>query len=147
MPPAFAGEGARATQASLLVAGEADPLLHLVEVLGEGAASGGGEAVFGAGDAGFEIFQAGNVIGFFELAGVDAEIAVGGLEDALEVLEAEAGVGGEGADDSETNALVNEAVEFGEFESWGRDAISRRNRGFRGFAAVGECSSHRASGQ
>ena len=122
-------------------------MLHLVEVLGEGAASGGSEAVFGTGDAGFEIFQAGNVIGLFEFAGMDAEIAVGGLEDAFQVFEAEAGVGGEGADDSETNALVNQAVEFGEFESGRGNALWQRNRGFRGLAAVRECSSHRASGQ
>jgi len=119
-------------------------LLHLVEVLGKRAASGRGEAVFGAGDAGFEIFQAGNVVGFLELAGVDAEVAVGGFENSFEVFEAEARVGGEGADDSEANALVNEAVEFGEFESGRGDAISRRGRGL---AAAGECSSHRASGQ
>ena len=42
----------------------------------------------GAGDAAFEIFCAGDVVGFFELAGVDAEVAVGGFEDAFEIVEA-----------------------------------------------------------
>jgi hypothetical protein len=87
----------------------------LIEIFGEGAASGGGEAVFGAGDAAFEKLYAGNVLGFFEFAGVDAEVAVGGFEDALEVVEAEGIVGGEGADDAEADALVDQAVEFGEF--------------------------------
>ena len=122
-------------------------MLHLVEVLGEGAAAGGGEAVFGARDAGFEKFYAGNVVGLFELAGVDAEVAVGGLEDALEVFEAEAFVGGEGADDPEANAFVDQAIELRKLESGGRDVISRGDRGFRGLAALGECSSHRTSGR
>ena len=131
-----AGEGARATQ--LLVSGEADPVLHLIEVVGEGAAAGGGETVLGAGNAGFEKFQAGNVFGFFEFAGVDAEVAVGGFEDAFEVVEAEAGVGGESADNSEPDALVDQAVEFGELESRGGDARARGNRGFGGLAALGQ---------
>jgi len=103
-------------------AGYADPFFHLIEVFGESAAAGGGEAIFGAGDAAFEKLYAGNVLGFLELAGVDAEIAVGGLQDTLEIVEAEGVVGGEGADDAETDALVNQAIEFGEFGS-GRDAF------------------------
>ena len=99
----------------MIFAGDADPFFHLVEVFGEGAAAGGGEAVLGAGDAAFKKFHAGNVLRFFELAGVDAEVAVGGLEDALEVVEAEGVVGGEGADDAEANAFVDQAIEFGEF--------------------------------
>src|SRR5215467_3470 len=98
-------------------AGYADPFLHLIEVLGEGAAAGGGEAVFGARDASFEKFYAGNVLGLFELAGVDAQVAVGGFQDTLEVVEAQGFVGGESADDAEADALVDEAIEFGEFGS------------------------------
>jgi hypothetical protein len=66
----------------------------LIEIVSQGAAAGGGHAVLGAGDAAFEIFQAGDVFGFLEFAGVDAEVAVGGFENAFEVVEAEAGVGG-----------------------------------------------------
>ena len=62
---------------------------------------------------------------FFELAGVDAEVAVGGFEDALEVVEAEGIVGGEGADDAETDAFVDQAIEFGEFGGDGRDFLMR----------------------
>jgi len=58
---------------------------------------------------------------------MDAEVAVGGFEDALEVVEAEGIVGGEGADDAEADALVDQAVEFGEFGS----------DGLRLFAGVG----------
>src|ERR1700722_16725548 len=132
---------------SLLVAGEADPVFHLIEVVGEGAAAGGGEAVFGAGETGFEIFQAGNVFGFFEFAGVDAEVSVGGFEDTFEVGEAEAGVGGESADDPQAGAFVNEAVELGELGSGRWGTFASRGRGFRWLATLGLGSSHRASGR
>ena len=71
------------------------------------AAAGGSQTIFGARDAGFEIFQAGDVFGFFELAGVDAEVAVGGFQNTFEVIEAEAGIGGESAYDAKADALVN----------------------------------------
>src|ERR1700689_4300604 len=70
------GVGTRNCEAEigwLLVAGDADPFFHLVEVFGQGAAAGCGQAVFGAGDAAFEKLYAGNVLRLFELAGVDAE--------------------------------------------------------------------------
>jgi hypothetical protein len=131
----------------LVVAGKADPVFHLIEVVGEGAAAGGGEAVLGAGEAGFEIFEAGNVFGLFELASVDAKVSVGGFEDAFEVGETEARVGGESADDPQANAFVNEAVELGELESVRGGAFASRGRDFRRFAALGLGSSHRTSGQ
>jgi hypothetical protein len=54
-------------------------------------------------------------LGFFELAGVDAEVAVGGFEHTLEVVEAEGIVGRKGADDAEADAFVNQAIEFRKF--------------------------------
>ena len=48
-----------------------------------------------------------------------AQVAVGGLEHALEVVEAERIVGGERADDAEADALVNQAIEFGKLGSYG----------------------------
>jgi hypothetical protein len=65
---------------------------------------------------------------------VDAEIAVSGFEDAFEVVETEGIVGSEGADDAETDALVDKAIEFGEFGGAGRIF----GRGFAGlFAELG----------
>jgi len=98
-----------------VVAGDADPRFHLIEIFGEGAAARGSKAIFGPRDASFKKLIAGNVLCLLQLAGVNAEIAVGGLEHALEVVEAERLVGGEGADDAEPDALVNQAVEFGKF--------------------------------
>ena len=62
---------------------------------------------------------------------MDAEVAVGGFENALEVIEAEAGVGGECADDAEANALVNQTVEFGELKGARRDMLASRGCGLR----------------
>ena len=87
---------------------------------------------------------------FFELAGVDAEIAVSGFEDALEVVEAEGIVGGESADDSEADAFVDEAIEFGEFGGARGNLLALMNlfvnaRLRLGGLAGWEGSSHRAS--
>src|SRR5580658_9592014 len=95
-------------------AGGADPFFHLIEILGQGAASGGGEAVLGAGAAAFAELDAGNVLRFLEFAGMHAAIAVGSLQDALEIVEGEGFVSGKRADDAQANAFMNQAVEFGE---------------------------------
>ncbi len=105
--------------ALLFFASRADPFFHLIEVLGQGAAPGESKAVFGARDAAFEKLDARNVLRFLEFAGVNAEIAVSGLKNALEIVEGERLVGGESADDAEANAFVNQAVEFGEREHAG----------------------------
>jgi hypothetical protein len=60
---------------------------------------------------------------------MNAEIAVGSLEHALKVVEAERIVGREGAHNPKPNALVNQSVEFGEF---GR---ARHRRLLKGFAS------------
>ena len=102
---------------SLFFPSNADPLFHLIEIFGQGSSAGGGQAIFGARNASFKKLDAGNVLGLLELAGVHAEIAVGGLEHALKVVEAQRIVGCERTDDAEANALMNQAIEFGEFGS------------------------------
>jgi len=97
--------------------------------LGEGAAACGGKAVFGAGDAAFEKLDTRDVLRLFEFAGVNAQVAVGGFEHALEIVETERIVGGEGTDDAEANAFVNEAVEFGEFRSPSESFLARARFG------------------
>ena len=48
---------------------------------------------------------------------MNAEIAVGRLEHALQVVEAQRVVRGERADDAQPNALMNQAIEFRKFRS------------------------------
>ena len=87
----------------------------MIEIFFEGFASGGGEAVFGAGDASFKKLGAADVVGFLKFAGVDAEIPVSGFEQALEIVEAERIVDGESADNAEAETLVNQAIELRQF--------------------------------
>jgi len=65
-----------------------DQIFHLLDVLLEGSAASGRQPVFGTGDAPFEELVTSDVARFFQFAGVDAEIAVGGLEQPAEVVEA-----------------------------------------------------------
>src|SRR6185437_7261184 len=89
----------------LSVARGANQRFHVGEVAFERVAAAGGEPVFGAGHAAFEFFLDGDVAGVFQLAGVDAEIAVGGFEQLLELGESQHVVHGERAHDGETQTL------------------------------------------
>jgi hypothetical protein len=66
----------------------------------------------------------------FELAGMDAEVAVSGLKDTLEIIEAEGVVGREGADDTEANAFMNQTIELGELMSARVNFFMRPSRVF-----------------
>ena len=69
------------------------------------------EAIFTSGEPAFELLFAGDIARIFELARVDAEIAVCGTEDLLQILEGEALVYREGADDAKAKALMNDPVQ------------------------------------
>src|SRR5258708_39652202 len=105
------------------------------------------EAVFGARDTGFEVFQAGNVLRFFELARVHAEVTVRCLENAFQVIEAETCIGRERTHNAQPDALMNQPVEFGQVQSAGGHVLACGNHGFRGLAALRQSSSHRTSEQ
>jgi len=63
---------------------------------------------------------ANDVAGVLKLAGVHAEVAVGGVKQALEIGEAEGVVDSESADDAEAKPLVDDAVELGNGVAVGR---------------------------
>src|SRR5512146_409830 len=88
-----------------------DQGFHVVEVMLECLASRGAQPVFRAGEAPLEGLGAGYVPRLLELPGVDAEIAVGRLEQAFELVEGERLVHRERAHDREAHPLVDEAVE------------------------------------
>src|SRR5258706_14246990 len=79
----------------------ADDRFHVVEVLLERAAAGGRQGVLGLRDAALERLLRGDVTGLLELAGVDADVAVRGLEDGLHLVERNGGRHGQGADDGQ----------------------------------------------
>src|SRR5262245_49103265 len=104
----------RARQASerLARAGCPDQSLHVIEIAFERAAAGGAQAIVGAGRAAFERLLADDVAGLLELARVQAEIAVGGAQQILELAKRKRLVGGQGAHHAEPDALVDEAIEL-----------------------------------
>src|SRR5215218_7936891 len=91
--------------------GGADERLHVVEIPLERATAGGGELVLRSGDATLERLGAGDVLRVLELARVDAQVAVGGVHQSLEIVEGERLVDGERAHDPESHALVDQTVE------------------------------------
>ena len=78
----------------------------------QGAASGGGQAIFGARQTALERFRAADVLRVFELPRMDAEVAVGRSQQILQVVEREPLADGERADDAEAKPFVNEPVEL-----------------------------------
>src|SRR5204863_2075615 len=73
---------------------------------------GSRQTVFGPGRASLKRFGAIDIAGVFQLAGVDAEIAVGCLDRMLQLVESERFVCGQGADDSQAQTLVNQPIDF-----------------------------------
>ena len=84
---------------------------HLIQVTFQRVPPGGAEAIHRFGQPAFKVLLAHDVFGFLELARVDAQVAVRGGEQFLQVVEAERLIRRQGADDSQAHALVNQAVE------------------------------------
>src|SRR5580704_15461038 len=93
-----------------------DERFHVVEIALERFSTGGSESILGAGHPPLERFGAGNVRGLFQLAGVDAEVAVGGIEQFLQLIESERLVDGKRAQNAQTKPFVDESVELGRGE-------------------------------
>src|SRR6266566_9025600 len=67
----------------------ADQRLHVIKVALEGAPAGRRQAVLGLRQASIKRLRAVNVLSFFELARVHAEVAVSGLEQGFQLVEGE----------------------------------------------------------
>src|SRR5689334_13332564 len=76
-------------------AGCPDQSLHVIEITFERAPAGGAQAIVGARRASVEGLPAHDVAGFLELAGVQAEVAIGGAQEVLELAERKRFVGGQ----------------------------------------------------
>src|SRR6266550_2609331 len=90
----------------------ANQRFHVIEIALERPPSEGGESVLRLGDAARERLVAGDVARVLQLARVDAEIAVGRLEQRLQLVEREAVAYRERAHDREPDALVNQPIEI-----------------------------------
>src|SRR6266540_778043 len=93
-------------------AGGADQRFHVVEIALQRAPSMRGEAVLGLGHAPGERLHARHVLRFLELASVHAQVAVGRVEQALQLVERETLIHRQRADDREALALVDQPIEL-----------------------------------
>src|SRR3954468_7828700 len=89
----------------------ANERFHVVEVSFEGATTSGRDGVLRLRHASLEGFRARDVLRLLQLARMDAEIAVGGIEQLFEIVEAERVGCRQGAEDTEPHALVNQPIE------------------------------------
>src|SRR5579864_3891331 len=88
----------------------ADQRLHVIEVPLEGPPPRRGQAILGFGQAAGERFLAQDVVSFFQLAGVNAQITVGRFQQSFELVEGQRAIDGQRADNSQADALMNETV-------------------------------------
>ena len=87
----------------------------MVKITGECPASWRGQFVVGARNAAFKTLGTRDVSGFFEFAGVHAEIAIRRIQKILEFGEGERFIDGESAEDSHAQPFVNKSVYIGGF--------------------------------
>src|ERR1700687_5240975 len=85
---------------------------HVVQVALQGPAPGGRQSILRLRQAPVERLCANDVIGFFKLAGVNTEVAVGGFKQGLELIERERAIHCQRADNSQADAFMDQAVEI-----------------------------------
>src|ERR1700757_138559 len=77
----------------------ANQSLHVIEVALQSATARSRQPIFRLGQPAIERFCANDIVAFFELAGVHAEVAVGRLEHGFQLVESERTVHGQRAYD------------------------------------------------
>src|SRR5688500_4621719 len=97
---------------SLAIAGRANESFHVIEIALERAPPGTRQPILRSRHPSLERFRAADVLGVLQLAGVDAEVAIGCLHELLQVVEAELIVHGEGAHDAKAHAFVDKTIEI-----------------------------------
>lgn len=85
----------------------ANQCLHVIQVALQGFPAGCGEPIFRFGQPAVKRLGTQNVIGFLELPGMHAQVAIGGLQQGLELVEGQRTIHGESTDDAQADALVD----------------------------------------
>src|SRR3984885_1140400 len=96
----------------LTLARDADERFHVVQIFFQRAAAGRGQAIFRFRHAPVEGLGTAQIAGIFQFAGMHAQVAVGGAQQLLQFVEGERFVHGEGTDDGQARAFVDQAVEI-----------------------------------
>src|ERR1035441_1124560 len=119
---------------SLLFARGLDERFHVVQIPLQGAAPGGRHPVIGARHAAGEALGTVHVPGFFQLPCMDTEVAVGSIQQFLELAEGQRLVHGERAENAQAETFVDQAVELGGIADGLQDrtllAVAPRNAWF-----------------
>src|SRR6266850_6456215 len=89
------------------LAGGANQCFHMIEIALQCLAACGHQAVLRLRQAPVKGFGANNVIGFFQLARMNAQVAVGCLQQRFELVKCERAIDGQRADNSQADALVD----------------------------------------
>src|ERR1700722_3044792 len=110
-------------------AGGANQRLHVIQIAFQGFAPRGSQPVFGLGQTPVERFRAQDVVGFFELSGMDAEISVGGFQQRFKFVKGQRAIYGERADDAQADSLMNQPIQ-GDRDRLRRGATNRRRTFF-----------------
>src|SRR4030095_6279938 len=84
----------------------------MIEVTFQGAPAGAGQLVFRFWRPALKRLGTMNVTGIFQLARMHAQISIRCLDRLLELVESKRFLGGEGANNSQTQALMNHAIDF-----------------------------------
>src|SRR2546425_3538956 len=90
-----------------------DDGLHVREVFFKSAAPGRGEPILGVWKTPRECFLTRDVLRFFELSRVDAQVPIGRVEQALEIVERQPFVHSQCTHDAEPQAFMNQSIERG----------------------------------
>lgn len=88
-----------------------DERFHMIQVFFEGAAAGGCQPELGLRHTAGKRLGAGDIARIFELAGMDAQVAVTRAEKFFELVERERRIHGKRADDCKPGAFVYQPVE------------------------------------
>ena len=97
---------------ALLIPHAANQCFHVIEITLERPATGSGQTVLGLGRASLKRFRTADITRVFQLPGMHAEIAVGGLDQVLELVEGERFVGRQRADNSQPQPFMNHPIDL-----------------------------------
>src|SRR6266403_522731 len=93
------------------LAGGANKCFHMIEIALKRLAARGHQAVLRLRQAPVKRLGANNVIRFFQLACMNAQVAIGSLQQRFEFVKCERAIDGQRADDSQPDALVDEPIQ------------------------------------
>jgi hypothetical protein len=90
----------------------ANQRFHVIQIALQRTPSGRRQPVFRFGQAPVEGLGAHDVVGFFEFARMNAQVAVGSLQHSLQLVKRKRPINRQCADDAQPHPLVNQTVEI-----------------------------------